>query len=89
MTFAPCTHTHTHHTQSLVDFSTYKLGLPGVPMSIDLVSILDAQPLQIMAKDNKVRGQRSYVQLACRQHAGSTAGRSDHMPGRRERIIAA
>lgn len=43
-----------HIYQALVDFSTYKLGLPGVPMSIDLVSLLDAQPLQIMSKDRKV-----------------------------------
>jgi len=43
-----------HMYQSLVDFSSYKLGLPGVPMHIDLVSILDAQPLQIMAKDGNV-----------------------------------
>jgi hypothetical protein len=49
-----------HIHQSLIDFSTYKLGLPGVPVHIDLVSILDAQPLQIMAKDNKVRRGRLY-----------------------------
>jgi hypothetical protein len=44
-----------HFHQSLVDFSTYKLGLPGVPVHIDLTSILDAMPLQIMAKDAGVR----------------------------------
>ncbi|GBF99476.1 hypothetical protein Rsub_12144 [Raphidocelis subcapitata] len=42
-----------HITQSLIDFSTYKLGLPGVPVHIDLVPVLDAQPLQIMAKTGK------------------------------------
>jgi hypothetical protein len=36
-----------HITQSLIDFSTYKLGLPGVPAHIDLVPVLDAQPLQV------------------------------------------
>jgi hypothetical protein len=43
-----------HLHQSLIDFSTYKLGLAGVPFSIDLVSLLDVQPLQIMAKDHQV-----------------------------------
>ncbi|GBF87352.1 hypothetical protein Rsub_00063 [Raphidocelis subcapitata] len=42
-----------HIHQALIDFTTYKLGLPGVPVGIDLVNILDAQPLQIMAKDGK------------------------------------
>lgn len=45
-----------HLHQSLIDFATYKLRLPGVPVSIDLVSLLDTQPLQIMAKDGEVRG---------------------------------
>ncbi|KAI8472125.1 MAG: hypothetical protein J3K34DRAFT_415223 [Monoraphidium minutum] len=40
-----------HLHQSLIDFTTYKLGLSGVPFGIDLVSLLDAQPLQVMAKD--------------------------------------
>lgn len=42
-----------HLHQSLIDFSTYKLGLAGVPFGIDLVSLLDVQPLQIMAKNDK------------------------------------
>jgi hypothetical protein len=45
-----------HLHQSLIDFSTYKLGLAGVPFGIDLVSLLDRQPLQIMAKDGGVGG---------------------------------
>ena len=44
-----------HIFQSLVDFSAYKLGLPGVPVAIDLVPVLDAMPLQVMAKDRAVR----------------------------------
>ncbi|KIZ01954.1 hypothetical protein MNEG_6006 [Monoraphidium neglectum] len=47
-----------HLHQSLIDFSTYKLGLAGVPFGIDLVSLLDRQPLQIMAKDG---GSGDYV----------------------------
>jgi len=43
-----------HLYQSLIDFASYKLGLPGVPVHIDLVPICDTQPLQIMSKDNKV-----------------------------------
>lgn len=59
-----------HIWQSLIDFSSYKLGLPGVPMSIDLVPLLDAQPLQIMAKHRAVRPRRREAAAAlCR--AGS------------------
>jgi hypothetical protein len=62
-----------HWHQSLVDFSTYKLGLPGVPVHIDLVPIVDAQPLQIMAKNGKVRRWRG---------AGMGVGVGEGAPGR-------
>jgi hypothetical protein len=42
--------------QSLINFATYKCGLPGMPLGIDLAPLLSCQPLQIMAKDGEVRG---------------------------------